>query len=114
MELQTLLELVKSQPDTIAFNDVIECIDANYLFTPTQFINGNTVNEANQNNGSCKIYAFARLHNLSERQTLALFGDFYRRDVLLNPTRDDHQNIRNFMEFGWSGIEFKGTALTAK
>lgn len=114
MDLNTLLGLVKTAPDSIQFNDVIACIDDNYLFTPTKFVNGNTVNEANQNNGSCKIFAFAQLNQLTSAQTLALFGDFYRQDVLLHPTKDDHQNIRNFMEFGWDGIQFSAHALATK
>lgn len=114
MELQTFLDQVKAQPDTIIFADTIACIDEHYEFTPTKFINGNTMNEVNQNNGSCKIFAFARLNELSVAQTLALFGDYYRQDVLLHPQNDDHQNIRNFMEFGWEGIEFSGSALNLK
>lgn len=114
MKLTALLETVKTTPNTIEFSDVIATIDDNYVFTPTKFINGSTTNLADQNNGSCKIFAFAQLHNLGTSETLALFGDFYRKDVLLHPTKDDHQNIRNFMEFGWEGIEFSGKALVEK
>jgi hypothetical protein len=114
MKLTTLLEATKMTPTSIAFSDVIATIDAHYTFTPTKFINGATTNLADQNNGSCKIFAFAKLHNLSVSETLALFGDFYRKDVLLHPTNDDHQNIRNFMEFGWEGIEFSAAALSEK
>lgn len=49
-----------------------------------------------------------------KEETLALFGDFYRNDVLKNPGGNDHQNIRNFMEFGWDGILFEGEALREK
>lgn len=66
------------------------------------------INEAGRNEGSCKISALARLHGLDQSQTLALFGDYYRKDVLENPTGNDHQNIRNFMRDGWDGIVFKG------
>lgn len=114
MEVTALLEMIKNAPKSIQFNDVIATIDAHYTFTPTQFMNGATTNLANQNNGSCKIFAFAQLHQLSSSETLALFGDFYRQDVLLHPTNDDHQNIRNFMEFGWDGIEFSSAALSEK
>lgn len=51
---------------------------------------------------------------MSKDETLALFGDFYRVDVLGNPNGEDHQNIRNFMQFGWDGIEFMGEALMKK
>lgn len=106
-------ELGKSREE-IQFNEVIALIDKNYDFIPTKFTNGNTVNEANQNNGSCKIFSFAKLKDLSEEDTLHLFGEFYRDDVLKNPEGQDHQNIRNFMESGWKGISFVGEALTKK
>ncbi len=105
------LEHLNQSPETIDFQEVILYIDKNYKFTPTKFVNGNTINQANQNNGSCKVFSFAKLNNLSKDETLALFGDFYRTDVLQNPTGDDHQNIRNFIEFGWKGISFEGEAL---
>jgi len=98
----------------IAFNDVIAYIDAHYDFTPTKFANGDTVNEANQNNGSCKVFSFAKLQGLEKEEVLALFGAFYREDVLQNPTGTDHQNIRNFIQHGWAGITFEGEALKAK
>jgi len=109
-----ILEQLKNSPGTIDFKDVITFIDENYDFTPTKFTNGNTVNEANQNNGSCKVFSFARLNQFSKEETLALFGDFYRDDVLQNPEGTDHQNIRNFIEFGWQGIFFEGEALKSK
>lgn len=100
--------------EDIHFSDVIEFIDEHYSFTPTAFKNGETYNEANQNNGSCKIFAFAQMENLNQDETLSLFGDFYTKDVLENPEGNDHQNIRNFMKFGWEGIEFEGIALVKK
>lgn len=109
-----ILEQLNQQPERIDFTEVIAYIDANYDFTPTKFTNGETTNEAGQNNGSCKVFSFAQLHHLSEEKTLALFGDFYRKDVLQNPEGTDHQNIRNFMKTGWAGISFEGNALTEK
>lgn len=106
-----LSEQLKNNPDTIQFKDVITHIDEQYDFTPTFFKNGDAVNEAGQNNGSCKIFSFAKLQGLSKEQTLTLFGEFYREDVLKNPEGTDHQNIRNFMEYGWEGISFEGEAL---
>ena len=97
----------KSFPETIAY------IDENYLFTPTGFKNGNQLNNAGENNGSCKIFAFAQMQQLSKEETLLLFGDFYQ-DVLSSPDATDHQNIRNFMIFGWEGIHFEGEALQVK
>ncbi len=109
-----ILEQLKNSSESIDFKDVIAFIDEKYDFTPTKFTNGNTVNEANQNNGSCKVFSFAKLNNLSKEETLALFGDFYRIDVLQNPKGTDHQNIRNFIESGWNGISFEGEALQLK
>ena len=109
-----ILSQLKSKPETIQFNDVISSIEEHYDFTPTPFKNGNTINEANQNNGSCKVFSFAKLNNLSQEETLFLFGDFYRNDVLKNPDGSDHQNIRNFIAFGWDGISFEGEALRKK
>jgi len=109
--INMLLEQLKTSPETIDFKEVIAFIDENYDFTPTKFTNGNTVNEANQNNGSCKVLSFAKLNNLSKEETLALFGHFYRQEVLENPNGNDHQNIRNFIELGWDGVSFEGEAL---
>lgn len=109
-----ILEKLEKSPEKIIFKDVIAYIDENYDFTPTKFTNGNTINEANQNNGSCKVFSFAQLKNLSKEQTLWLFGEFYREDVIKNPDGTDHQNIRNFIEFGWGGISFEGEALKKK
>ena len=109
-----LLEKIKTEPKSVSFAEVISHIDENYSFTPTRFTNGKTVNEANQNNGSCKIFSFAKLQDLTPEQTLNLFGEYYREDVLQNPEGTDHQNIRNFMESGWKGIAFEGDALGMK
>ncbi|MDO8966019.1 HopJ type III effector protein [Algoriphagus sp.] len=110
----TLLDKIHNSPESISFSEVIAHIDANFDFSPTRFTNGNTVNEAGQNNGSCKVFSFAQLNNLTQTQTLALFGDYYRIDVLGNTEGTDHQNIRNYMKSGWQGIQFEGTALIPK
>lgn len=109
-----LFEQLENSAEEIQFKEVIAFIDEHYDFTPTKFTNGNTVNEADQNNGSCKVFSFAKLNDLSKEETLSLFGAFYREDVLQNPEGTDHQNIRNFMNFGWDGITFEGKALTRK
>ncbi|RIW17410.1 type III effector [Algoriphagus lacus] len=110
----TLPEKINQAPESITFPEVIAYIDAHYDFTPTRFTNGTAVNEAGQNNGSCKIFSFAKLQGLNQAQTLALFGDYYRIDVLQNPQGTDHQNIRNFIQFAWEGIQFEGQALKEK
>ena len=58
-----LFEQLKNSPETIDFKTVITHIDENYSFTPSKFTNGKTINEADQNNGSCKIFSFAKLNN---------------------------------------------------
>lgn len=114
MTLQAFLSQLESQPETISFSDTMAVIEANYQFTETAFENGQQSNAAGENSGSCKIFAFAKLNQLSEASTLACFGDYYRKDVLEHPQATDHQNIRQFMENGWSGIKFESEALSAK
>ncbi len=114
MALNTFLQRLHDAPESIAFTDTIAAIDAAYDFTPTAFSNGALRSETGQNNGSCKIFSFARLNKLSAQETLACFGDYYRKDVLGSPDGTDHQNIRNFMKSGWEGIKFKGEALKPK
>lgn len=110
--LDDLLDKVTNQPDSVDFAEVIRFIDNNYSYTPGAFSNGAVKNAAGTNEGSCKILAFAQMHGLSVAQTLALFGDFYRVDVLQNPDGTDHANIRNFIEFGWSGVAFDSKVLS--
>ncbi|PHS33065.1 MAG: type III effector [Methylophaga sp.] len=112
MNLDAFLAQLKQNPKQVEFNTTMSVIEANYNFTPSAFVNGNTENKANTNNGSCKIFAFGLLNKLSEQQTLACFGRYYRNDVLGNPEGEDHQNIRNFMVSGWKGIKFDGAALS--
>ena len=114
MTVAELVEKIKTQPASIQFSEIIETVDANYTFTPTAFKNGETMNEANQNNGSCKVFSFAKKQNLTKEETLTCFGDYYRKDVMQNPEGTDHQNIRNFIKFGWEGILFEGEALGEK
>ena len=77
-----IIEQLKNTPEELVFSNVITYIDEHYEFTPTKFTNGNTVNEANQNNGSCKVFSFAKINQLSPQETLLLFSEFYREDVL--------------------------------
>lgn len=107
----SLLDQIHQNPGQIAFSEVIAYIDTTYAFTPTRFTNGETVNEAGQNNGSCKLLFFAQLQGLDKETTLHLFGDYYRVDVLKNPEGTDHQNIRNFIRYGWEGVRFEGSPL---
>lgn len=112
--IDNFLNKVKQNPELITFQETIEVIDSNYNFTTATFKNGNQLNNAGENNGSCKIFAFAKINNLEKNETLSLFGSYYFDDVLKNPDGNDHQNIRNFMTFGWDGISFDGEALELK
>jgi hypothetical protein len=115
---ETLLQQLKVAPGSIEFNDVISTIEKNYNYNPTEFTNGvnddSITNNAGNNEGSCKIFAFARLHGLTDEQTLHCFGTYYRDDVLNHPDNNDHRNIRLFMIYGWQGIIFEGDALKVK
>jgi HopJ type III effector protein len=109
--LENLKLKIKNHPLDVSFQEVILFIDSNYIFTPTRFTNGEVINEAGQNSGSCKLFSFGKSENLSVAETLVCFGDYYRNDVLLNPEGTDHQNIRNFIKYGWEGIRFENNAL---
>lgn len=98
------------------FEDTLALINTLYDYTPTRFTNGlgtAVVNEAGQNEGSCRIFAFARLNGLSAEDTLRCFGRHYR-DVLADPDGQSHANIRHFLRDGWAGIVFDGNALHGK
>ena len=114
MEIELFLNRLATRPESIEFPDVVRLVNERYDFVPTAFRNPDLFNEAGQNSGACRGFAFARLHDLDERQTLALFGAYYRSDVLRTPDGDSHPNIRRFMQGGWAGIEFEGTPLRAK
>ncbi len=114
MTIPSFLEKLNQNPNSIAFTDTIAVIEENFNFTPTTFKNGNQLNEAGQNSGSCKLFAFAKLQGLSQIDTLSCFGAYYFEDVLGNPSGTDHQNIRNFIITGWEGIEFEAEALILK
>lgn len=108
MPLHTFINKIKSN-QKVSFDETMTIINKSYHYTPTSFSNGLADdvlnNEAGSNEGSCKIFAFAKLNQLDKRQTLNLFGDYYQ-DVLNDPSGSDHQNIRNFMQYGWEGIQF--------
>lgn len=109
MSLNTFINTIKSN-QKVSFDETMGIINESYHYTPTSFSNGlgnNSINnEAGTNEGSCKIFAFASLNQLDKTQTLNLFGNFYHQDVLNDPGGKGHQNIRNFMQYGWEGIQF--------
>jgi hypothetical protein len=110
--INDLLTQLRKTPDSIEFGDVMQVISQFYTYSPISFNNGSLLNPAGSNEGSCKIFYFAQLHDLNESETLSLFGRYYRDDVLANPAGTDHGNIRNFMLNGWAGIKFDSASLT--
>lgn len=114
MSVKDFLDRLRSAPEHIEFAETIAAIEASHVYTPTAFRNGEVVNAAGQNAGSCKVFAFGRLQGLNEAETLACFGRYYRDDVLKHPEGVDHANIRSFMRHGWAGIVFDGVALTPR
>ena len=72
-----LLDKIKQNPEEISFDEVIAYIDEHYDFVPTAFQNGEVFNEENQNNGSCKIFSFAKKLSLNEKNKLFLFSTSY-------------------------------------
>ncbi len=114
MNLNIFLQKLNNTPNDIAFSDTMAIIEALYEFSPAAFKNGELNNEQGQNSGSCKLFAFAQMQGLSPQQTLACFGAYYRDDVLKHPEGNDHQNIRNFMKNGWTGIQFSASPLQPK
>lgn len=113
MKEQLSALLIALKEGTSTFSEVLEFIAHHYLHQPTAFKNGDAYNEATQNQGSARVFAFAQINNLSAEDTLYLFAEHYRA-VLASPEGTDHQNIRQFMVHGWSGIVFEGEALIPK
>tara|TARA_R110000764_G_scaffold197442_3_gene282585 strand:- start:441 stop:779 length:339 start_codon:yes stop_codon:yes gene_type:complete len=111
MTITEFKKILATSPTNISFSDTIEVIESNYTFTPTAFSNGNLTNEAGQNSGSCKVFAFANKVGLTKQETLACFGTYYFDEVLQEPKGDSHQNIRNFMKTGFEGLNFDGKPL---
>ena len=113
MTISDFLTKLNTSPESVTFTDTMTVIEENYTFSQTSFKNGETNNEAGSNSGSCKLFAFAMLNELCIEKTLTCFGDYYRKDVLQNPGGTDHANIRNFIKYGWDGIEFENQPLDA-
>ncbi len=110
-QLTSLLQNLNQH--TVLFAEVIQFIDTHYQHRPTAFKNGEVYNEATQNQGSARVFAFAQLNHLDAKDTLLLFAEHYQ-SVLAHPEGTDHQNIRQFMAHGWDGIAFEGQALMEK
>lgn len=111
MKLEVYIDKLKKTPSEIEFSETMSVIESNYEFIPTAFKNGALQNEAGQNSGSCKLFAFAKLQGFTKDETLACFGQYYFDEVLKDPNATGHQNIRNFMNTGFDGLVFESVPL---
>lgn len=113
MTLKELLAAVHTNPESLVFDEVLQAIESEFEFTPSAFTNGKVHSQANENQGSCKVFAFAHQAGLSKGLTLALFAEHYA-EVLQNINGTSHQNIRSFMKSGWKGVSFEKKNVLVK
>ena len=110
-----LLALLERSPFEIEVDRVLAIIDEYYVYTPTRFSIGADDdlmdNAAGENQIACRIFAFAKHHQLRPSRTLACFGHYYRDDVITDYEGTSHPNLRAFMRHGWSGVHFHGEPL---
>lgn len=111
--MKTAELLAKSKQQKLQFQDVLDHIANQYAYTPSSFANGDLKNAQEENQGSAKVLYFAQLNKLSQADTLLLFAEHYQ-NVLDNPTAENHQNIRQFMQHGWTGVVFEQRVLADK
>jgi hypothetical protein len=112
MTQEEYLEALRSGAQ-MNFADLIELIDKNYNYTPASFINGDLQNSVTENQGSAKLFCFGAIHQLTQLEALHCFGEHYQ-GVLNDPKGDAHQNIRNFIIYGWEGLKFDSPVLVEK
>jgi len=101
------------QQNDYMFSSTLAFIDLWFTHTPCAFNNGSVYNSAEQNQGSCKVLAFALLEGLTTEQALRCFGEHYR-DVIATPETDNHHNLRRLLKEGLEDISFEGTPLTLR
>lgn len=105
--------LNKSKGSELQFQEVLAHIADQYIYSASAFQNGALKNSKEENQGSAKVFYFAKLNNLSQEETLGLFAEHYQ-NVLDNPAGEGHQNIRQFMSNGWDGVSFEEEVLVEK
>lgn len=113
MTLPEFKTKLKTTPTAITFKETMQVIENYYTFNPTAFKNGDIINNAGENNGSCKLFAFTMHQELTKEETLLCFGEYYQT-VLEDKNGTSHQNIRNFMKTSFKGLSFENEALTLK
>lgn len=95
------------------FADTLAFINEHYHYQPSAFTNGPVSNDADQNQGSCKLLAMARDQQLSDQQALQCFAEHYQA-VLQAPDGEDHANIRALMQHGLADVVFTNPPLTRR
>ena len=105
--------LLAIQRQDYPFQETLAFIDQWFDYTPSAFTNGPVVNGPDQNQGSCKVFALARLLDLDREQTLHCFGEHYR-EVLANPEADNHRNLRQFQGACLDPVAFESFPLRRK
>jgi hypothetical protein len=113
MTIEELKTKLKSNSKEIRFAETMQIIKKNYNFTPTAFTNGKIKNNPEDNSGSCKLFSFAIHQQLSKEETLFCFGEHFT-NVLKDANGTSHQNIRSFMQSGFSGLSFEHAPLKLK
>jgi hypothetical protein len=98
MSIENFIKQLKEEPEKISFPQTMAMVDENYEFFPVAFSNAELYNKAGENNGSCKIFYFGQLHQLSKQQTLNCFGEYYQ-EVLRNPEGEGHREHQKFYNF---------------
>lgn len=112
-EQATSAFLAQLSEDNFQFETTLAFIEQYYNFTPSAFNNGGVKNAADQNQGSCKVFALAQLLDLNQQQALQCFGQHYR-DVLATPDVDNHHNLRRVLKEGLANITFDTFPLEEK
>jgi len=65
-----------------------------------------SANKAGENEGACRVLAFAKLHGLSKKEAVALFAQ-HAADVAADPGGTSHRNIRGLMAGGMTSLRFE-------
>ncbi len=95
------------------FADTLSFIEQFYHYQPSGFQVGPLYNSAEQNQGSCRIFAMALDLGLTDQQTLACFAEHYQ-SVLAEPDGSGHANIRALMQHGLVAVRFDQPPLTRR
>ena len=92
------------------FSEIQEIINTDYTYEPNGFTIGNIYNDSNNNQWSGKIASYAVINNLTNQETLELFGEHYQ-SVLDDPNGTGHANVRALIKYGLTGVKFDNNKL---